>query len=46
MKIGLAVIASVLAMIPVSPLWIVGLPIGIWSLAVLLDPRVREAFES
>ncbi len=43
---GLAVIASVLAMIPVSLPWIIGLPIGIWSLAVLLDPKVREAFES
>jgi predicted Ser/Thr protein kinase len=43
---GLAVIASVLAMIPVSLPWLIGLPIGIWSLAVLLDPKVREAFES
>jgi serine/threonine protein kinase len=43
---GLAVIASVLAMLPVSLPWIIGLPIGIWSLAVLLDPKVREAFES
>jgi predicted Ser/Thr protein kinase len=43
---GLAVIAAILAMLPVTLPWILGLPIGIWSLAVLLDPKVREAFES
>jgi predicted Ser/Thr protein kinase len=43
---GLAVIASILAMLPVTLPWILGLPIGLWSLAVLLDPKVREAFES
>ncbi len=42
---GLAVTASVLAMIPcVSPCCIIGLPIGIWSLVVLLNQDVKSGF--
>ena len=42
---GLAVTASVLAMIPcVSPCCLVGLPIGIWSLVVLMNEDVKSAF--
>ena len=39
---GLAVVASMLAMI--SPLCLIGLPIGIWALVVLSQRDVREAF--
>lgn len=49
MKLGnrtVAIIASVLAMIPcLSPCCIVGLPIGIWSLVVLMKDDVKRAFE-
>lgn len=42
---GLAVVASILAMIPcISPCCIIGLPIGIWSLVVLMRPEVKAAF--
>lgn len=42
---GLAVVASILAMIPcISPCCIIGLPIGIWSLVVLMKPEVKAAF--
>jgi hypothetical protein len=35
---------SVLAMIPlVSPLFIIGLPVGIWSIRTLKEPDVRSA---
>jgi hypothetical protein len=40
-----AVVASVVAMIPcISPCCLVGLPIGIWSLIVLMKPEVKGAF--
>jgi uncharacterized BrkB/YihY/UPF0761 family membrane protein len=43
---NLAVVASVLAMIPcISPCCIIGLPIGIWSLVVLMRPDVKAAFK-
>jgi phage FluMu protein Com len=41
---GLAVTASILAMLPCSGCCIIGLPIGIWALVVLCDPSVRAAF--
>ncbi len=42
---NLAVVASVLAMVPcISPCCIIGLPIGIWSLVVLMRPEVKAAF--
>ena len=43
---GLATIASVLAMLPCTASWMIGLPLGLWSLIVLLQPEVRQAFES
>jgi len=44
---GLAMTASILAMIPcVSPCCVAGLPIGIWSIIVLNDIHVKNAFRS
>jgi predicted Ser/Thr protein kinase len=43
---GLAMIATVLAMLPCTMGWFLGLPIGLWSLLTLMQPEVREAFES
>jgi hypothetical protein len=43
---GMAMAASILAMIPCSCACIIGLPIGIWSLMVLLRPEVKAAFTS
>ena len=41
----LSIAASIVAMIPcISPCCILGLPIGIWSLVVLLRPEVKAAF--
>jgi len=43
----LAVVASILAMIPCfGPCCLVGIPIGIWSLVVLMKPEVQQAFVS
>ena len=43
---NIAVVASVLAMIPcISPCCVIGLPIGIWSLVVLMRPDVKAAFK-
>jgi hypothetical protein len=41
---GLARLSSVLAMVPLSPAIVLGLPVGIWSLVVLNRPEVRAAF--
>ena len=41
---GLAVTASVVAMLPYSCCCVLGLPIGIWSLMVLARPEVKAAF--
>lgn len=42
---GMAMTASVLAMIPcISPCCLLGLPIGIWSMVVLLSEDVKSAF--
>jgi hypothetical protein len=43
---NMAMTASVVAMLPCGCCCIVGLPIGIWSLVVLLKPEVKAAFES
>ena len=42
-----AVGASVLAVspIPAGPLWLLSLPLGIWSLVVLARPEVKRGFE-
>ena len=46
-KRTMAVVASVLAMIPcLGPCCLVGIPIGIWSLVVLMKPEVQQAFVS
>jgi phage FluMu protein Com len=43
---GLAMTASILSMIPyVSPCCLLGLPFGIWSIVVLNDPDVKNAFD-
>jgi hypothetical protein len=42
---GLAMVGAVLAMAPCSPVMLVGLPVGVWSLIVLADPAVRAAFD-
>jgi len=41
----LSLAVSLVAMIPcLSPCCILGLPIGIWSLVVLLKPEIKAAF--
>ncbi len=42
---GLSIVAAALAMVPCSGCCMITLPIGIWALVVLLDQRVRSAFE-
>jgi hypothetical protein len=37
-------IGSILAMVPVSPAWGIGLPMGLWALLVLRKPEVQAAF--
>jgi hypothetical protein len=42
---GLAVAASILAMVPcISPCCIIGLPMGIWSLVILVRDDIKSAF--
>lgn len=41
-----AAAASILAMIPWSPAWLLGLPFGIWACIVLGRPEVTEGFYS
>ncbi len=41
---GLAMFASIAAMLPCHPGFLIGLPIGLWSLMVLLRPEVKAAF--
>jgi hypothetical protein len=41
---GLAMTASIVAMLPCSLCCVVGLPIGIWSLVVLSKPEVKSVF--
>jgi hypothetical protein len=43
---GLAVIAAVLAMLPCTFGWFIGLPMGIWAFSILAKNEVRDAFES
>jgi len=40
--LALGVIAAIMAMLPCSPGFLVGLPIGIWALVALNDPDVRR----
>lgn len=41
---GLAMTATILAMIPCFSLCCIGIPFGIWSLVILLKPEVKSAF--
>jgi predicted Ser/Thr protein kinase len=41
---GLAMAAAILALLPCGPAWPIGLPVGIWALAVLAAPEVKAAF--
>ena len=42
---GLALAGTIVAMIPyLSPCCCIGLPVGIWSLVVLLNQDVKSAF--
>lgn len=44
-RYGLAVAASIIAMVPCfGPCCCIGLPIGIWSIVVLMKPEVKRAF--
>lgn len=42
---GLSVTAAALSMVPCSVCCLISFPVGIWALVVLLDQRVRAAFE-
>jgi hypothetical protein len=41
---GLAMAASIIAIIPCCPCGCIGIPIGIWSLIVLNKPEVKSSF--
>jgi hypothetical protein len=41
---GLAITASILAMIPFGNCCCLGLPFGIWALVILNKPEVKDAF--
>jgi hypothetical protein len=42
---GFSMVASILALVPcISPCCLIGIPMGIWSLVVLLRPEVKGAF--
>ena len=43
---GLTLIAAIMALIPCTFGWLLGLPMGIWALTVLSRRDVREAFGS
>lgn len=44
---SVAVAASAVAIVPcISPCCCVGLPVGIWSLVVLMSPEIKSAFTS
>jgi hypothetical protein len=42
---GLAVTASIVAMLPCHPGFLIGLPVGLWALIVLLRPETKAAFD-
>lgn len=43
---GLSMAAAIIAMLPCSCCCVIGLPIGIWSLVVLMDQNVKGHFSS
>ena len=42
---GLAMVASIMALLPCTFGWFLGLPMGIWALITLLNGDVRDAFD-
>jgi predicted Ser/Thr protein kinase len=42
---GLALTAAVLALLPIGPCCLLGLPTGTWALATLMDAEVKASFE-
>lgn len=42
---GLAVTASILALFPCQPLFVLGMVFGIWSLIVLNRPHIKDVFK-
>jgi hypothetical protein len=43
---GLAMTASVIAVLPIHPWFILGLPFGVWALVVLMRRETRDAFHA
>jgi hypothetical protein len=43
---GMALLGCIVAMLPIGPVAVLGIPIGLWALMILLQPRVRTAFRS
>ncbi len=43
---GLGLTAAIMALLPCSPGFLLGLPVGIWALIVLSDSNVQEALRS
>ncbi|MCH8193900.1 MAG: protein kinase [Planctomycetes bacterium] len=41
---GLAAFAAILAVLPWTPTFLIGVPVGIWALLVLKEPDVKAAF--
>lgn len=41
---GFGIFCGILALVPWSPAWLVGLPVGIWTLVVLNRSEVKRAF--
>jgi hypothetical protein len=40
-----AMLASGVALVPgVSPCWLIGLPVGIWSIVILSKAEVKQSF--
>jgi hypothetical protein len=40
-----AMIGALMALVPCSPCFVFGLPVGLWALSVLRDEQVRKAFK-
>jgi serine/threonine protein kinase len=43
---GLAMTASVIAVLPIHPWFILGLPFGVWAIVVLMRRETRDAFHA
>ena len=42
---GLAQLGGIAALVPCGPMWMIGLPVGIWVLWTLNQPDVKRAFD-